>query len=50
LFAAEERGAKLDKLGEVLQLLEKRLDFVSLVVGIDRAARVRSDEALIPAH
>jgi IS5 family transposase len=30
LFAAEEREAKLDKLGDILQVLEKHVDFVAL--------------------
>jgi len=38
LFAAEEREAKLDKLGDVLQLLEKHVDFAALAAEIDRAA------------
>jgi IS5 family transposase len=38
LFAAEEREAKLDRLGDVLQLLEKYVDFAALAAEIDRAA------------
>jgi IS5 family transposase len=38
LFAAEEREAKLNKLGDVLLLLEKHVDFVALAAEIDRAA------------
>jgi len=38
LFAAEEREAKLDKLGDVLQLLEKHVDFAALAAEIDRSA------------
>lgn len=38
LFAAEEREAKLDKLGDMPQLLEKPVDFAALAVEIDRAA------------
>jgi hypothetical protein len=38
LFAAEEREAKLNKLGDTLQLLEKHVDFVALAAAIDRAA------------
>lgn len=38
LFAAEEREAKLNKLGDVLQLLEEHVDFAALAVEVDRAA------------
>ena len=38
LFAAEEREAKLDKLGDVLQLMEQHVDFKALAAAIDRAA------------
>jgi hypothetical protein len=38
LFAAEEREAKLDQLGDVLQLMEKHVDFNALAAAIDRAA------------
>ena len=38
LFAAEEREAKLDKLGDVLQLLDKHVDFAALAAAVDRAA------------
>lgn len=38
LFAAEEREAKLNKLGDVLRLLEKHVDFAALAAEIDRAA------------
>ena len=38
LFAAEEREAKLDQLGDVLQVLEKHVDFTALAAEIDRAA------------
>ena len=38
LFAAEEREARLNRLGDVLQLLEKHVDFATLAAGIDRAA------------
>lgn len=38
LFAAEEREAKLNKLGDSLQLLEKHVDFVALAAAIDREA------------
>jgi len=37
-FAAEEREAKLDQLGDVLQLLEKHVDFAALATAIDQAA------------
>ena len=35
LFAAEEREAKLNKLGDVLQILEKHVDFAALAAAID---------------
>jgi transposase, IS5 family len=38
LFAGEEREAKLDKLGDILQVLEKHVDFAGLAVSIDKAA------------
>lgn len=38
LFAAEEREAKLDRLGDVLQVLEKHVDFAALAAAIDQAA------------
>lgn len=38
LFAAEEREAKLDRLGDVLQVMEKHIDFKALAAEIDRAA------------
>jgi hypothetical protein len=44
LFAAEEREAKLDKLGDVLQVLEKHVDFAALAKAIDQAAPRPSQE------
>lgn len=38
LFAAEEREAKLDRLGDVLKEMEKPIDFKALAAEIDRAA------------
>lgn len=38
LFAAEEREAKLDRLGDVLQVMEKHIDFKALAAEVDRAA------------
>lgn len=38
LFAAEEREAKLDRLGDVLKEMEKHIDFKALAAEIDRAA------------
>lgn len=38
LFAAEERETKLNKLGDVLQILEKHVDFADLAAAIDLAA------------
>ncbi|WP_407081629.1 hypothetical protein [Methylomonas montana] len=38
LFAAEERETKLDQLGDVLQILEKHVDFAALAAAIDKAA------------
>lgn len=38
LFAAEEREAKLDQLGDVLQVLEQHVDFAALATAIDQAA------------
>ncbi|MGZ8930652.1 MAG: IS5 family transposase [Methylosarcina sp.] len=38
LLAAEEREAKLDKLGDILQVLEKHVDFKGLSQAIDQAA------------
>lgn len=44
LFAAEEREAKLDKLGDILQTLEKHVDFDALSLAIDQAAPRPSQE------
>jgi transposase, IS5 family len=38
LFAAEEREAKLDKLGDVLRIMEQHVDFAALAANIDQAA------------
>jgi IS5 family transposase len=38
LFAAEEREAKLDRLGDVLQAMEQHVDFKALAAEADRAA------------
>lgn len=38
LFAAEERETKLDKLGDVLQVLDKHVDFIALAAAVDQAA------------
>lgn len=38
LFAAEEREAKLNKMGDILQVMEQHVDFVALAASIDRAA------------
>lgn len=38
LFAAEEREAKLNKLGDILQILEEHVDFAALAAAIDAAA------------
>jgi len=38
LFAAEERETKLNKPGDVLQVLEKHVGFASLAASIDKAA------------
>lgn len=44
LFAAEEREAKLDKLGDILQVLEKHVDLKALSKAIDQAAPRPSQE------
>jgi len=38
LFATEERETKLNKLGDVLQILEKHVDFAALAAVIDVGA------------
>ena len=38
LFAAQERDAKRNKLGDVLQVLDRHVDFVALAAEVDRAA------------
>ncbi|QXP88699.1 hypothetical protein [Methylococcus capsulatus] len=38
LFAAEEREARLDRLGDVLREMERHIDFKALASEIDRAA------------
>ena len=37
LFAAQERDAKRNKLGDVLQMLDRHVDFVALAAEVDRA-------------
>lgn len=45
LFAAEEREAKLDKMGDILQIMEQHVDFAALAASIDQAApRPASDK------
>jgi len=44
LFAAEEREAKLNRLGDVLQVLERHVDFSALAAAIDQAAPRASRE------
>jgi IS5 family transposase len=44
LFAAQEREAKLDKLGDILQVMEKHVDFVAMAKQIDLAAPRPSQE------
>jgi transposase, IS5 family len=38
LFAADEREAKLDKLGDILRIMERHVDFAALAANIDQAA------------
>jgi IS5 family transposase len=38
LFADQEREAKLNKLGDALQVMEQHVDFVALAAEVDRAA------------
>ena len=38
LFGAEEREAKLDRLGDVLQVMEQHVDFKALAAEVDRVA------------
>lgn len=38
LFAAQEREAKLTKLGDALQVLERHVDFAALAAAVDEAA------------
>ena len=38
LFAAQERDAKRNKLGDVLEVLDRHVDFVALAAEVDRAA------------
>lgn len=38
LFAADEREAKLDKLGDILRIMEQHVDFAALAANIDQAA------------
>ena len=38
LFAAQEREAKLDRLGDVLQVMEQQVDFKALAAEMDRVA------------
>lgn len=36
LFAADEREAKLDRLGDVLQVMEQHMDFKALAAKVPR--------------
>lgn len=38
LFATEEREAKWDRLGDVLQAMEQQVDFKALAAEVDRVA------------
>ncbi|WP_219909760.1 hypothetical protein [Pseudoduganella armeniaca] len=38
LFAAQEREAKLTKLGDALQMMERHVDFTALAAAVDKAA------------
>lgn len=38
LFAAEAREARLDKLGDILQVLKKHVEFSGLAKAVDQAA------------
>jgi transposase, IS5 family len=38
LFAAQEREAKLSKLGDALQVLERHVDFAAMAASVDKAA------------
>jgi hypothetical protein len=38
LFVAQERDAKRNKLGDVLQVPDRHVDFVALAAEVDRAA------------
>lgn len=38
LFAAQEREAKLSKLGDALQVMERHVDFAALAAAVDQAA------------
>jgi IS5 family transposase len=38
LFAAQEREAKLTKLGDALQVLERHVDFAAMAAAVDKAA------------
>jgi len=44
LFAAEEREAKLDMLGDILQVMEKHVDFATMAAHIDQVAPRPSQE------
>ena len=39
LFAAQEREAKLSKLGDALQVIERHVDFAALATAVDQAAQ-----------
>ncbi|MYM85546.1 hypothetical protein GTP44_27065, partial [Duganella sp. FT50W] len=43
LFAAQEREAKLTKLGDTLQVLERHVDFAALADAVDRGPRITAD-------
>ena len=54
LFAAEEREAKLDRLEDVLQVMERHVDFKALAAEMDRVAprpgRERGGRPLFPTE
>ncbi|RSZ55149.1 hypothetical protein EJB06_30930 [Massilia atriviolacea] len=46
LFADQKREAKLNKLGDALQVMEKQVDFAALADEVDRA--VAASAAVVP--
>jgi len=50
LFADQEREAKLNKLGDVLRILEQHVDFAALAAAVESAAQPPAVNAAAARH